>query len=431
MPLVSARLWLRRLVFWVGAVLVALVAIGFAMLADRASAWFEQVQAAAPWAPFLICPAGLVVSFLLARHVFPGSQGSGIPQVIATQELTDPAEIERLLSPRVAVGKFLLTLPGLCSGASIGREGPSAQIGAAIMHSLGRLLRLPDIRLERGLVLAGAAAGIAAAFNTPLAGVVFAIEELGLLLEARISGIVLSTVIIAGIVTLGLQGNYVYFGHNSAELDFGWGWLAVAVCGVVGGLSGGLFSTLLIRFAGGLPGRAGQALRRHPVVFVALCGLALAGIGVASGGQTYGTGYAQARGMVEGTRMLPDYYFILKFAASVTSYVSGIPGGIFAPSLSIGAGLGAFLTQFLPSAPAGAVVLLGMVGYFAGVVQSPLTATVIVMEMTDNQHPMVPLLATAYLALGASRLVCRRSLYGVLAQRFLRGQQRSAPSGEP
>jgi H+/Cl- antiporter ClcA len=424
MPLTSPRLWMRRLVFWLGSIVVALVAIGFAALANAASSLFLHLQAPHPWVAFVICPTGLAASFLLTRHMFPGAQGSGIPQVIAAQHMDDRAAIARVLSLRIAGGKILLTLLGLASGASIGREGPTVQVGASIMHALGRLLRLPRLEMERALVLAGGAAGVAAAFNTPIAGVVFAIEELSHAFEARTSGTVLTGVILAGITTLALMGNYTYFGTASAELDFGVGWIAVLLCSVVGGLAGGLFSATLIRAARGLPGRAGQLLIRYPVGFAVLCGLLIAAIGVASGSQTYGTGYEQARGMVEGTSELSGSYVVLKFAATVVSYVSGIPGGLFAPSLSVGAGIGAWMSHLLPSAPAGAVVLLGMVAYFSGVVQAPITAAVIVMEMTDDQRVTVPLLATSFLAFGISRLVCRRPLYGALARRFLAAQTR-------
>jgi H+/Cl- antiporter ClcA len=423
LPLISPRQWLRRLVFWVGAVWVAGVAIAFAALANRAGDWFVGVQAPRPWIALLICPAGLAASFLLTRYVFPGAQGSGIPQVIAAQHMTDREAIARVLSPRIAAGKIALTLLGLCCGASIGREGPTVQVGASIMHTLGRLVRLPRLELERALVLAGGAAGVAAAFNTPLAGVVFAIEELAHSFEARTSGTVLTAVIVAGITTVALMGNYTYFGHTAAELDFGRGWIAVVLCSLAGGLAGGLFSAALIRFAGGLPGRAGRWLMGNPVAFAALCGLALAAIGMASGGQTYGTGYEQARGMVEGTTTLPPSYVVLKFAATVISYISGIPGGLFAPSLSVGAGLGEWLAHLMPEAPEGAVVLLGMVAYFSGVVQAPITCAIIVMEMTDNQRVTLPLLATSFLAFGISRLVCRRPIYGALARRFLDAQE--------
>lgn len=422
LPLVSPRLWLRRLVFWSGAVLVSVVAIGFAAGADQASRLFLKAISGHAWLAFLLAPAGLVASVLLTRHVFPGAQGSGIPQVIAALHVSDESLIARMLSLRIALGKVLLTLLGLACGASIGREGPTVQVGASIMYALGTRLRLPRRHLHRALVLAGGAAGIAAAFNTPLAGVVFAIEELSHSFDGRTAGVVFSAVVIAGITTLGLMGNYTYFGHTSATLDLGQGWVAVPLCGAVGGLLGGSFSTLLLQFARGLPGRSGPFLARHPVIFAAICGVLLAALGLASGGTTYGTGYAQARGIIEGHALLPAIYPVLKFAANVVSYVSGIPGGIFAPSLAVGAGIGRWLSALVPAASPGSVVLLGMVAYFSGVVQAPITATIIVMEMTDNQQMTIPLMATAFLALGVSRLVCRRAIYTALAQRFLAAQ---------
>jgi H+/Cl- antiporter ClcA len=422
MPLVSPRLWWRRVVFWVGAIVVATVAVGFAKAADLMSGLFLHFIAGHAWLPYIIAPAGLTICFLLTRYVFPGAQGSGIPQTIASLHMHDQGMVDRVLSLRIAVGKVLLTLLGLASGASIGREGPTVQVGASIMHALGKSLRLPRLELQRALVLAGGAAGIAGAFNTPLAGIVFAIEELSHSFEARTSGTVFTAVVIAGATTLGLVGNYTYFGQTSAELTNNVAWLAVIVCSVVGGLAGGVFSQALIIAAKGLPGRAGQLIIRYPVVFAALCGLLLAIIGTLSGGQTYGTGYAQARGMLEEHSTLPAAYAFLKLAATVVSYVSGIPGGIFAPSLSIGAAIGSILAPLVPGAPIGAMILLGMTAYFSGVVQAPITAAVIVMEMTANQSLMIPLMATAFLSFAVSRLVCRRPLYGALARRFLQVQ---------
>ena len=419
MPLVSPRLWWRRVVFWVGAILVATVAVGFAKAADWAGGLFLHVVAGHAWLPYIIAPAGLSMAFLLTQYVFPGAQGSGIPQTIAALHMRDPAAVDRILSLRIALGKVALTLLGLASGASIGREGPTVQVGAAIMHALGNLLRLPRLELRRALVLAGGAAGVAAAFNTPLAGIVFAIEELSHSFEARTSGTVFTAVVIAGATTLGLVGNYSYFGQTSAILANNVAWLAVIVCSLAGGLAGGLFSQALIVAARGLPGVAGKLIIRYPAGFAALCGLLLAIIGTLSGGQTYGTGYAQARDMVEEHSTLPAAYALLKLAATVVSYVSGIPGGIFAPSLSIGAALGSVLAPWVPGAPVGAMILLGMTAYFSGVVQAPITSAVIVMEMTANQSLMIPLMATAFLSFAISRLVCRRPLYSALARRFL------------
>ena len=419
MPLISPRLWLRRGIFWIGAFLVAAVAVFFAQAADFVGQWFLHVIVGRPWLPFVIAPAGLTVAFLLTQSVFPGAQGSGIPQTIAALHMADQSAVDRVLSLRIAAGKVLLTLLGLASGASIGREGPTVQVGASIMHALGGMLRLPRLELRRALVLAGGAAGIAAAFNTPLAGIVFAIEELSHSFEARTSGTVFTAVVIAGATTLGLVGNYTYFGQTAAVLTNGEAWKAVIVCSLVGGLAGGLFSQSLIIAARGVPGWAGRMILRYPVGFAALCGLLLAVIGTLSNSQTYGTGYEQARAMVEDRSDLPAVYALLKLAATVVSYVSGIPGGIFAPSLSIGGALGSVLAPLVSGAPVGAMILLGMTAYFSGVVQAPITSAVIVMEMTANQSLMIPLMATAFLSFAVSRLVCRRPLYGALARRFL------------
>ena len=414
---------LRHVAFWAGAIVVGAAALAFAFLADGAGRLFGAMTAGRPWLVFALAPAGLALSVLLTRTVFPGAQGSGIPQVIASLRMRQADKVDATLSLRIAAGKVLLTLLGLASGASIGREGPTVQVSAAIMHAIGRVLRLPREDAYRAMVLGGGAAGVAAAFNTPLAGVVFAIEELSHSFEARTSGTVLTAVIIAGITTAASVGSYSYFGSASAVLPWGIGWVAVLACGVSGGLAGGCFARILLWFAHGLPGAPGRWLQRHPIGFAALCGLAIAVLGTLSQGATYGTGYAQARGLVDGTASLSDSFFVLKFGASIVSYVCGIPGGIFAPSLSVGAGLGHAIAGLLPAAPAGAVVLLGMVAYFSGVVQAPLTAVVIVMEMTDDGRITVPLMAAAMLAYGVSRLVCRKPLYGALAELFLARNQ--------
>ncbi len=419
------RLWLRRVVLWCGAVAVGVAAIAFALSAEFANDVHQRMVDLSPLLPFIVGPAGLALVVWITRRFFPGTQGSGIPQTIAALGVTNEKMRDRLLSPRVAIGKFLLTVLGLFSGASVGREGPTVQIGASIMHSLGRLTRFSRIEAERGLILAGGAAGVAAAFNTPLAGVVFAIEEMSRSFESRTSGTVLTAVIVAGIVSLWWLGDYTYFGSTSAVLDGSTAWIAVLTCGVVGGFAGGAFSQLLIAFSRrGLPGRLGEYARQRPVMFAAYCGFALAVIGAISGGSTYGTGYHEARSILEGTGELSGAYGILKLVATLVSYVSGIPGGVFAPSLAIGAGLGDNLAALAPYAPAGAVIVLGMVAYFAGVVQAPVTAFVIVIEMTDNHDMIVPLMAASLLAAGCSRIICRRPLYKALADQFLGDKRR-------
>ncbi|MDD5240538.1 MAG: chloride channel protein [Sulfuricella sp.] len=412
--------WKKRIVFWAGAVCVGLAAFVFAIGSEYVNVLYHRITNFSPLFPLLLAPAGFALVVAITHKFFPGSQGSGIPQTIAALELQDMSLRDKLLSLRIASGKILLTLLGLLSGASTGREGPTVQIGASIMHTLGRWAHFPSHDLERGLILAGGAAGVAAAFNTPLAGIVFAIEELSRSFEQRTSGTILIAVMIAGVTSLSLQGNYTYFGTIHSTINFGVEWAAVFVCGIAGGLFGGVFSRTLIAGSRGLPGRLGVFMRERPVLFAAGCGFILALLGLLSGSTVYGTGYHEARQILEGSGAMPESFGILKMAATVVSYLSGIPGGIFSPSLAIGAGMGLNLSHVLPFAPAGAVILLGMVGFFAGVIQAPITAFIIVMEMTDNHAMVLPLMATSFIAMVISRLICRDSLYQALAQNFIK-----------
>lgn len=412
---VHTRRWQRRLLFIAGGLAVGGIAAGLALLSDEAQVLFHRFLAFSPWSVLVLTPLGFALVVFLTNRFFPNSGGSGIPQAIAARTLSDPVERGRLVSLRIAGGKILLTLMGLLVGASTGREGPTVQVGASVMFALGRFSR----RHQPGLILAGAAAGVAAAFNTPLAGIVFAIEEMSRAFEMKTSGLVIGTIVAAGLTSMAVLGNYTYFGATSAGFLHWQDWLAVPVCGVVGGLAGGLFSRFLIFFGGEVPGRTGRWIKEHRVLFAAGCGLAVATCGLLSGGTVYGTGYEQARAALHAEEVLPLSYAPLKFAATAFSSISGIPGGIFSPSLSVGAGLGADIARFFPAAPVGILVLLGMVGYFTGVVQAPITAFVIVAEMTDNHDLLVPLMLTALIAQGASRLVCKEGVYHALARNFI------------
>ena len=412
----SLALWRRRLVFWGGAVAVGAISVGFALLADWVQRWFSGTFSGHVWWTLAVTPAGFMLSAFLCRRFFPGAQGSGIPQTIAARVLRSPEQRTRLLSLRLTAAKVALTLLGLGCGASIGREGPTVQVGASIMLQTARWSVMGR---ERGLILAGGAAGVAAAFNTPLAGIVFAIEELSRAYESRTSFLVLSAVILAGLASLGLVGNYSYFGVTDAALGGPLDWLAVILCGVGGGLLGALFAkatlfgTLALRRA-----IAPKPIRRALLVAF-LCGLLVAVMAIATDGATWGTGYEQARAALEGHA--PAWYFApLKLLATLLSTLAGLPGGIFAPSLSVGAGIGSVVAAWFPDAVGGAVVVLGMAGYFAGAVQAPITAFVIITEMTANHRMIIPLMLAAVLGYGVSRLINRRPLYEALSAGFLR-----------
>ena len=407
--------WRQRLIFLLGGCVVGLAGAVMAVGASAAHTAFDRMLHAWPLAPLLVTPLGFAALAWVTRRLFPNSEGSGIPQAIAARKLWGQRERERLVSLRIGIGKVALTLAGLLVGASIGREGPTVQVGASVMFALGRL----SPARQPGLILAGAAAGIAAAFNTPLAGVIFAIEEMSRSYDERSNGLVIGTIIAAGIVSVALLGNYTYFGVTTATLPAS-GWAAVPACGIICGLLGGVFSRLLVTFAAGLPGRIGKLIKRHPVVFALGCGLSVALCGSASGGTVFGTGYPQVKALIDQGTPLPLLFGLLKLVATTLSSISGIPGGLFSPSLAVGAGIGYDIAQIFPGVPVNAIVLLGMVGYFSGVVQAPITAFAIVAEMTADHNMMVPLMASSLIASGASRLICREGVYHILSRNYIR-----------
>ena len=418
------RLWLHYGVFWLGAIAVGLVAVLYAKLIDFGYALFLHYAAERFWLPLLVAPATGAVTVWLTRRFFAGSEGSGIPQVIAM--LHGPNELgPQLLTLRILIGKIFISFLAILGGFTIGREGPTIHVGAALMFSLRRFYpqRFLTIRpgvLERRLALAGAAAGLSAAFNAPLAGVVFAIEELMRSFEQRTSGVLITAIIFAGVVSLGLQGNYVYFG----TIDIGSGlpqWLSVAVVltGVLAGVLGGSFCWLLLNTRRWMPRVLLDMRAQRPVLFGALCGLVIAVVGVLSHRHTFGSGYAEARGMLEGTAHVSAAYPILKLISMVGSYLPGAPGGLFAPSLAIGSGIGNTLHMVFSQMQLSMLIALGMVGYLAAVTQSPITAFVIVIEMINGHALVISLMATALIASRVSRFFAP-PLYEALSERYLR-----------
>lgn len=423
--------WRRRAALWSGGILVGLVAIGFAQASDFAFSLFRRLLEWSPWLPLALTPAVFALLAWLSSGRLRATRGSGIPQTIVALEVEDAGLRARLLSPLIAIGKIGLTVLALFGGASVGREGPTVHVGAAAMYSLGRLCGFTDPKALSRFILAGGAAGIAGAFNTPLAGVVFAVEELAGAWEHRFSGLLLTAVIFAGVVSLGLLGNYAYFGRVAASLPLGQAWLAIGLCGVCGGIGGGAFARLIIPTPGRLSGRIAAWRHARPVAFAAGCGLALAALGVATGGSVYGTGYAQAHALLQQTQDASAVFGLGKLAANLLSYWAGIPGGIFSPALAVGAGMGDAIAQFTGSAHAPAVILLGMAAFLAGVTQTPLTAAIISMELTDNQGMVIPILAACLLARACSSLLCRTPVYRALADAVAREATKPAALPAP
>ncbi len=414
------RLWWSRVVVIAAAVAAGLVVVGFTSLTERALGAFFEMHMRWTWGPLVWTPLCAAAIVWLVRRFAPGTAGSGIPQVMAALDSgVTGAHRPFLASLKLSAAKVGLTAWGLLAGLSLGREGPSVQIAAGVLVAARRWLPQRSTVSEHGLLVAGGAAGIAAAFNTPLAGVMFAVEELSGRPEQRSSGLLISAIVLAGLIAVSVHGNFTYFGIIRVQ-PVGWGLMLPGLGVALGsGLAGGLFARLLIASLSGQGMDAFSAWRRrYPVAFAAGCGLAVAVIGLVTTGATFGSGYSHTRAMLEGSSDVPAVYMLFKFLATWITAWSGVPAGIFAPSLAIGGALGNDVALLTGYADAPTLIALGMAGFLAAATQAPLTAFIIVMEMVDGHAMVLSLMACALVSSGVSRVISR-PLYPTLAQQWL------------
>lgn len=399
------------------AVLGGLAAASFARVCDEAMALHEKLAHASPWLALLLLPVGFAFFTWMTGKFAPEAAGSGIPQVIAAAETRWTGRWGgQRVTLRTGAWKVLMATGMLFCGASIGREGPTVQVVAGIMRTLTRGLRGGPGR--RAIIIAGGAAGVAAAFNTPIAGVVFAVEELAKSFDRRAHTTAILVVVVSGFTAYAVQGDYAYFGDLNSAVMLRSAWLAAPLIGLVTGLAGGFFSRALGELIGPSRNPVSNWRRAHPIWFSAICGLIAAGAALASGGLTYGAGYEEAKSLLGGSGEHSMLFSGSKFIASLAAAACGAPGGIFAPSLAIGAGIGASFSKIWSGFAGRDSVVMGMTGYLSGVVQAPLTSAVILMEMTRDPALVGPLMLTALTARWVSGWVMPQPIYHLLAQNW-------------
>ncbi|MGD9905315.1 MAG: chloride channel protein [Vicinamibacterales bacterium] len=349
----------------------------------------------------LLMPAGasLLAGILLAT-VFPDVRGSGVPQTKAAFHLQGG-----VIPLRVPVGKFLMGALCVGSGHSMGREGPSVQIGAGLASVIGQWLGLPPHRL-RELVPVGAAGALAAAFNTPVSAVIFALEELIGDLNAPLLGSTVVASVASVIVERSLLGNEPLFRVPTYHLVHPAELAAYVVLGVAGGLLSALFCRVLLRVR-----RAALQLSAGTRVVLPAVGGLIVGAIIVVVPAVMGVGYEYIDQALNGGLVLPTLLLLcgVKVVATLVSYTTGNAGGIFAPSLYIGAMAGGaigIVTQQLapfPTADPGAYALVGMGALFAGIIRAPMTSVFMIFEITQDYQILVPLMVANMLSFAISR----------------------------
>ncbi len=392
--------------------LTGLAVVAFIVLTERLGMRLYPVGSAA-WRRVLIPVAGsLAMGYLLYRY-FPNARGSGVPQTKAALYARDGH-----ISLRTVLGKFGCTAATLASGIPLGREGPSVQVGAGIASVLGRALGLRPEKVK-ALIPVGAAAAIAAAFNTPMAAVLFALEEVVGDMHAPVLGsVVLASATSWAMLRL-LLGNNPLFHVPQYELihplEFG----IYAVLGVAGGFLSVAFTKLLLEMRKRFLLLPRNTRWWHPVVGGVMVGLM--GWFVP---QVLGVGYSYVGDALNGTMAfkLMALLVVLKLFAVTTSYASGNAGGIFGPSLFLGAMLGGAIGtvahHLLPTytATPGAYALVGMGALFAGIVRAPMTSVLMIFEMTRDYSVIVPLMIANLASLFISSRFQRQPIYEALAR---------------
>ncbi|MEG1592589.1 chloride channel protein [Chryseobacterium sp.] len=423
---------LQAIPFWIGSVITGFFAVMYAKIFAWGENLLHFILDWHDWMIFIIAPIGFVLSWWLVKEFAPNAKGSGIPQVMAAVELANPKEhrkIRSLLSIKIIVFKIISSVILVIGGGAVGREGPTIQIAGSIFRKVNEYLPewWPKIS-KKNMIMTGAAAGLAAAFNTPLGGIVFAVEELSKTHINYFKTALFTAVIIAGLTAQTLAGSYLYLGYpktNDVSL------MVMFPIILVGGVAGILASQLSVTMLK-ISDWKKRKLKtdRSNVLFLVGCALIIAFISFFISREVLGSG----KEIMERVLFTPDkhedwYVPILRMLGPALSFTSGGAGGIFAPALTAGASIGSVISGIIHLTPneTNVVILAGMVAFLTGITRAPFTSAIIVLEMTDRHSLIFHLMLAGMVSSLFSILVSRHSLYDVLKMNFLAEIRKNEP----
>lgn len=415
---------LQAIPFWIGSVITGF----FAVLYAQIFAWGENLMNFIfdwhAWMIFIIAPIGFVLSWWLVKEFAPNAKGSGIPQVMAAVELANPKEhkkIRSLLSLKIIIFKIISSVVLVIGGGAVGREGPTIQIAGSVFRKVNEYLPewWPKIS-KKNMIMTGAAAGLAAAFNTPLGGIVFAVEELSKTHINYFKTALFTAVIIAGLTAQTLAGSYLYLGYpktNDVSLMVMFPIILVAA---TAGILASQLSVIMLKINGWK--KKTLKTNKANVVFLIICALFVASIAYFINREILGSGKEIMERVLFTKDKHEDWYVpILRMLGPALSFTSGGAGGIFAPALTAGASIGSVISGAIHLTPneTNVVILGGMVAFLTGITRAPFTSAIIVLEMTDRHSLIFHLMLAGMVSSIASILVSRHSLYDVLKVNFL------------
>ena len=415
---------LQAIPFWIGSVITGFFAVMYAKIFAWGENLLHFILDWHDWMIFIIAPIGFVLSWWLVKEFAPNAKGSGIPQVMAAVELANPKEhtkIRSLLSIKIIVFKIISSVILVIGGGAVGREGPTIQIAGSIFRKVNEYLPdwWPKIS-KKNMIMTGAAAGLAAAFNTPLGGIVFAVEELSKTHINYFKTALFTAVIIAGLTAQTLAGSYLYLGYpktNDVSL------MVMFPIILVGGIAGILASQLSVTMLKISDWKKRKLKNdRANVLFLVGCALIIAFISFFVSREVLGSGKEIMERVLFTQDKHEDWYVpILRMLGPALSFTSGGAGGIFAPALTAGASIGSVISGIIHLTPneTNVVILAGMVAFLTGITRAPFTSAIIVLEMTDRHSLIFHLMLAGMVSSLFSILVSRHSLYDVLKMNFL------------
>jgi H+/Cl- antiporter ClcA len=414
---------LQALPFWVASLTVGVVSVGYAWLFAQAERLMLHLLASTQWVIFLLTPNCFVMSWWIIHYFAQNARGSGIPQFMAAIDLSSSGKeprLGRLLSLKIIIVKIFSSLLMVLGGGAVGREGPTIQIAGSIFYTINKHIPSSWPKLSKqSYLLTGAAAGLAAAFNTPLGGMVFAMEELAKIHVRFFRTALFVAVIIAGLTAQGLMGPYLYLGYPDVSHLSLYIFFAVIITAIFAGWCGAAMSKMIIAIL-----RWRKTIKGVGKTIAVICviGVLVAVVARWIDPEVVGSGKElMNERLFTAHKEVAWYTAILRILGPVASFGTGAAGGIFAPALAAGAGIGGFAADLFHyiGANANILILVGMVGFLTGVTQTPFTSAILVLEMTDRHNVIFHLMLAAVFAYGAALTIDRHSLYDRLKNDYL------------
>ena len=414
---------LQAIPFWIGSVITGIFAVLYAQIFLWGEKLMNLMMDWQAWSIFIMAPVCFVLSWWLVKKYAPYAKGSGIPQVMAAVELANPKEhhkIKYLLSVKIIIFKMLSSVILVIGGGAIGREGPTIQIAGSVFRTVNEYLPSwwPKIS-KRNMIMTGAAAGLSAAFNTPLGGIVFAVEELAKTHINYFKTALFTAVIIAGLMAQTLAGSYLYLGYpKTAGVGLSIMFPVILVAGISGILASKL-SVLMLKI-----NAWNKTLKndRQKITFLIASALIIASLAYFVNREILGSG----KEIMERTLFTADkhedwYVPLFRMIGPALSFTSGGAGGIFAPALSAGASIGSVISGWIHLSPneTNVVILGGMVAFLTGITRAPFTSAIIVLEMTDRHSLIFHLMLAGMVSSLISVMVSKKSLYDLLKNSYL------------